>query len=417
MRNLENTTRARARHRAALLPLALLVACGDAGDDSATGATGTLDGPDVIVSAVTEEVFTVGSVVGDTWDTFGSVRSVHFDAQSNLHIFDSQLDHILVVGPDGSLVRTVGGRGEGPGEFGNVTTAIVARDGSYTVMGFTQIDLLDPGGEFVRRVTMDMATTGIARADMALPDGRLVALDILQLADTDDRHYEERGRPVHLFPLDGTEPELLYTAWELPEENEDESELSGDFESGMRMRVAAGRAFEPRLDIDLLTDGRLALIDSIGYRVKLIDLDGGVVGTIERPIAPLPVDDAIREAERERFREAMSRQSARTTNLPIQIETADADERTFADEVPVLWGMKVDWEDRIWVARRGPTGQEDGPTDIVTPDGNYIGTLPPEGLRTPDAFGPGGLMAYIERDEMDVPTVRVVRLIALESQG
>ncbi|MDE2982698.1 MAG: hypothetical protein OXU74_16025 [Gemmatimonadota bacterium] len=417
MRNLENTTTARARHRAVLLPLALLVACGDAGDDSATGATGTLDGPDVIVSAVTEEVFTVGSVVGDTWDTFGSVRSVHFDAQSNLHIFDSQLDHILVVGPDGSLVRTVGGRGEGPGEFGNVTTAIVARDGSYTVMGFTQIDLLDPGGEFVRRVTMDMATTGIARADMALPDGRLVALDILQLADTDDRHYEERGRPVHLFPLDGTEPELLYTAWELPEENEDESELSGDFESGMRMRVAAGRAFEPRLDIDLLTDGRLALIDSIGYRVKLIGLDGGVVGTIERPIAPLPVDDAIREAERERFREAMSRQSARTTNLPIQIETADADERTFADEVPVLWGMKVDWEDRIWVARRGPTGQEDGPTDIVTPDGNYIGTLPPEGLRTPDAFGPGGLMAYIERDEMDVPTVRVVRLIALESQG
>ncbi|WP_420615784.1 hypothetical protein [Candidatus Palauibacter sp.] len=369
------------------------------------------------MNAVTEEVFTVGSVVGDTWDTFGSVRSVHFDAQSNLHIFDSQLDHILVVGSDGSLVRTVGGRGEGPGEFGNVTTAIVARDGSYTAMGFTQIDLLDPGGDFVRRVTMDMATTGIARADMALPDGRLVALDILGLGDLDDRHYEEQGRPVHLFPLDGTEPELLYTAWELPEENDDESELSGDFESGMRMRVAAGRAFEPRLDIDLLTDGRVALIDSIGYRVKLIDLDGSVVGTIERPIAPLPVDDAIREAERERYREATSRQSARTTNLPIQIDQAGVEERTFADEVPVLWGLKVDWEDRIWVARRGPTGQEDGPTDLVTPDGNYIGTLPPEGLRTPDAFGPGGLLAYIESDEMDVQTVRVVRLIALEPQG
>ena len=417
MRNLENTTMARARHLAALLPLSLVVACGDAGDESATGATGTLDGPDVIVNAVTEEVFTVGSVVGDTWDTFGSVRSVHFDAQSNLHIFDSQLDHILVVGSDGSLVRTVGGRGEGPGEFGNVTTAIVARDGSYTVMGFTQIDLLDPGGDFVRRVTMDMATTGIARADMALPDGRLVALDILGLGDLDDRHYEEQGRPVHLFPLDGTEPELLYTAWELPEENDDESELSGDFESGMRMRVAAGRAFEPRLDIDLLTDGRLALIDSIGYRVKLIDLDGSVVGTIERPIAPLPVDDAIREAERERYREATSRQSALTTNLPIQIDQAGVEERTFADEVPVLWGLKVDWEDRIWIARRGPTGQEDGPTDLVTPDGNYIGTLPPEGLRTPDAFGPGGLLAYIESDEMDVQTVRVVRLIALEPQG
>ncbi|MCY4555650.1 MAG: hypothetical protein OXF79_04580 [Chloroflexi bacterium] len=371
----------------------------------------------MIVNAVTEEVFTVGSVVGDTWDTFGNVRSVHFDAQSNLHIFDSQLDHILVVGPDGSLVRTVGGRGEGPGEFDNVTRAIVARDGSYTVMGLTQIDLLEPGGEFVRRVTMDPMTTGMALARMALPDGRLVATQIMRFGE--DEQPEEPGRPIHLFPLDGTEPTLLYTAWELPEEDEDESELSGDLESGMRMRVAAGRAFEPRLDIDLLTDGRLALIDSIGYRIKLIGPDGSVAGMIERPIAPLPVDDAIREAERERYREAEAGvlESASNTSLPIQINREGVEGRTFADEVPVLYSIKVDWEDRIWVERRGPTGDDDGPIDIVTPEGDYIGTLPPEGLRTPDAFGPGGLMAYIESDDLDVPTVRVVRLIALEPQG
>ena len=189
-------------------------------------------------------------------------------------------------------------------------------------------------------------------------------------------------------------------------------------ETGMRMRFAAGRAFEPRLDIDLLTDGRLALIDSVGYRVKLIGLDGSVTGTIERPIAPLPVDDEIMEAERERFRESRAASLERTnTNLPIQIEREGVEGRTFADEVPVLYSMKVDWEDRIWVERRGPTGDDDGPTDIVTPNGDYIGTLPPDGLRTPDAFGPGGLMAYIESDDLDVPTVRVVRLIALEPQG
>ena len=419
MRNLTmaHATTARRRCLAPFLPLALLVACGDAGDGSANGAAGTLDGPDVIVNAVTEEVFTVGSVVGDTWDTFGNVRSVHFDAQSNLHIFDSQLDHILVVGPDGSLVRTVGGRGEGPGEFDNVTRAIVARDGSYTVMGLTQIDLLEPGGEFVRRVTMDPMTTGMALARMALPDGRLVATQIMRFGE--DEQPEEPGRPIHLFPLDGTEPTLLYTAWELPEEDEDESALSGDLESGMRMRVAAGRAFEPHLDIDLLTNGRLALIDSIGYRIKLIGPDGSVAGMIERPIAPLPVDDAIREAERERYREAEAGvlESVSNTSLPIQINREGVEGRTFADEVPVLYSIKVDWEDRIWVERRGPTGDDDGPIDIVTPEGDYIGTLPPEGLRTPDAFGPGGLIAYIESDDLDVPTVRVVRLIALEPQG
>ena len=83
------TTTALPRHVVPLLLFALLLACGDAGDGRATGIAGTLDGPDLIVNAATEEVFTVGSVVGDTWDTFGNVRSVHFDAQANLHVFDS----------------------------------------------------------------------------------------------------------------------------------------------------------------------------------------------------------------------------------------------------------------------------------------------------------------------------------------
>ena len=402
-----------------LLALALLVACsGDTGDASATGAAGTLDGPDVIVNAVTEEVFTVGSVTGNDWDAFGGVNSVHFDAQANLHIFDGQADHIQVVGPDGSLVRTVGGRGEGPGEFDNVNTAIVGRDGSYTVLGFMQIDLLEPDGEFVRRITMDPMTTGLVMTDMALPNGRLVTSQIMRFG-ADDEEPEEEGRPIHIFPLDGAEPELLYTAWRLPEEDEDEIDLSGTVETGMTVNWGAGRAFEPRLDYDLLTDGRLALIDSIGYRVKLIGLDGSVTGTIERPIAPLTVDDAIMEAARERYREneAAVVGSAANTDLPIQIEREGVEGLTFAEEVPVLYRLKVDWEDRIWVERRGPTGDDDGPIDIVTPDGNYVGTLPPDGLQIPSAFGPDGLLAYIERDDMDVPTVRVIRLVALEPEG
>ena len=394
------------------LALALPAGCGDTGEESASGAAGTLDGRDVMLNAVTEEVFTVGSATGDDWETFGSVSSVHFDARANLHIFDGQANHIVVVAPDGSLVRTVGGQGEGPGEFGDAMTAIVGRDGSYTVMGFFRIDLFEPDGEFVRRITLDPMTTGLVMAELALPDGRLVG-HFRRMGD-DDEQSGEGGRPIHVLPLDATEPELLYTAWELPEEAEDETSMSRSPSGGMLMDMAAGRAFEPRLDFDALTDGRLALIDSIGYRVKLIGLEGTVTGTIERSIAPLPVDDEIMEAERERYREAGAAIRETATRLNVQIEREGVEERTFADEVPVLYGLKVDWEDRIWVARSGPTGQNDGPTDIVTPDGEYLGTLAPDGLRTPSAFGPDGLMAYIERDELDVPTVRVVRLVALE---
>ena len=416
MRKRENATTARARHLAALVPLTLVPACGDAGDGSATGAAGTLNGPDVIVNAVTEELFIVGSVTGDDWDIFGNVGSVQFDAESNLHILDNQTDQIFVVGPDGSLVRTVGGSGEGPGEFNGVTRIFVARNGSYTVFGNgdRRIDLLESGGNFVRRINLDPATTGMILTEAVFPDGSLL---ISQVVRFDWNNVaagfvlpEEEGRPLWIlpFPLDG-DPETLYHAWELPETEV----VSGESSPG-EIVLYAGRAFEPPLDLDVLTDGRVALIDSTGYRVKLLGRGGEVTGTIERPIAPLAVDEVIREAERERYRERYPQASTDEPAAQMGVRREGAESLRFADEVPVLTGIKVDWEDRIWVERTGSTGGgDDGPIDIVTPAGDYMGTLPPDGLRTPDAFGPGGLMAYIERGDLDVPTVRVVRLIAL----
>ena len=135
MKTLNHTTSC-ARQLAALLPLAVLSACGDGADQAATGVAGTLEGPDAMVSAVTEEVFTVGSVTGDAWDSFGRVGVVGFDAEARLHILDTQADQIHVVGPDGALIRTVGGPGEGPGEFRSPQDLIVARDGASTVLSF-----------------------------------------------------------------------------------------------------------------------------------------------------------------------------------------------------------------------------------------------------------------------------------------
>ena len=55
-------------------------------------------------------------------------------------------------------------------------------------------------------------------------------------------------------------------------------------------------------------------------------------------------------------------------------------------------------------------GREPAPIDVVTTDGEYIGTLPVGEARLPAAFGPGGLAAYIEVDDLDVPVVLVGRL-------
>ena len=51
-----------------------------------------------------------------------------------------------------------------------------------------------------------------------------------------------------------------------------------------------------------------------------------------------------------------------------------------------------------------------GAIDLFTADGEYRGTIAEDGPRIPDAFGPDGLAAWIERDELDVPRVVVRRL-------
>ena len=50
--------------------------------------------------------------------------------------------------------------------------------------------------------------------------------------------------------------------------------------------------------------------------------------------------------------------------------------------------------------------------DILTARGGYVGTVSADGPGIPQAFGPDGLVAYIERDGFDVPTIRVRRLPA-----
>ena len=83
----------------------------------------------------------------------------------------------------------------------------------------------------------------------------------------------------------------------------------------------------------------------------------------------------------------------------------------FYPELSVIEALTATWDGEIWVQRRAEEpGGDAGPIDVLTPDGRYMGTYPAGATAMPDAFGPDGLAAFIERDEMDVETVVVKRL-------
>jgi hypothetical protein len=232
------------------------------------------------------------------------------------------------------------------------------------------------------------------------------------------------SRPIWTYPTaEGDSAALIYGAWNPPPPPEGgEASLSGGSDGEqMQITMSRLRAFSPPLLMTPLPDGRVAVVDSVAYQVKLVEPGAGLVGTLERPVPPTEVTPRIQELERDRRLEEVAGSEGRLRimgggGVSIDQEAVKrmmrerVESMVFYPVIPVVEALSADWDGRIWVQRSSGTPGEDGPTDLITPGGEYLGTLPADGLRIPDAFGPDGLAAYMELDEYDVATIRVVRL-------
>ena len=416
--------------RSLRLPCALIVGVVGCGDDPGSAVAA----PDMPLTATTEEVFTLGDArPEEEWRAFTEISEVHFDGASNLILVDRRQGRIVVVDPEGQLRHQVSRRGDGPGELRIVASVAVLCDNRLAVndIGHNALLLFDASGNFLDQVSIGEpprtsrsagGTTGtlVTSASQSvptllgsLPDGRLLL-----------RHHQIRTLDIHTLGL-GTE--AFYRAYEPP---------SGSAEQGGNVSIRLGNlevplpagilpwelAFGPPLLGAVLADGRVAVVDSVGYRVNILQPDGSLDATLERSIAPLPVTPEMQEAARERQRGGGGTQviavgpgvsSSAGEDIASSVMEAMAPEMEFASEVPVIKEMAVDAENRVWVTRSAMDGVSRGPTDVHTASGNYLGTLRAAELRIPDAFGPDGLMAYIEVDELGVPFVRVLRLVNL----
>ncbi len=415
------------------VPPAVAACGGDAGPAAGLPPSG-LDSPDVPLAPSVEEVYTVGVIDGAAWEMFGSVTGVAFDRDGSLFILDNDAGHVVVVGPGGEFVRTISNKGEGPGELNQPRGLAVLGDGRIAVNDMGRgIQVFSPDGASFQEAGFTFQTGAPGPEMHAMPDHSLLSAGLMSgsLAALLGGEEEEApaGRPIGRFRLDGTQEEF-HLAWAGPPLEETETAAGN-----IRMITSRMEAFPLPLSFGVLRDGRVALADSVGYRIKILDASGQVTGTLERLIPPVAVTDEIRDAERERrlaaLAEGGSGGGGRMVFMsPISISgTAGSgaprgpdpeamrrmmegriEDMVFPEEVPVISRLAVDRSDRIWVERSALRG-EPGPTDILTAEGQYFGTIAPDGVRIPAAFGPDGLLAYIDRDELDIQRVRVVRLV------
>ena len=340
---------------------------------------------------------------------FGRVSSIGFDASGRLHVLDTDAHEVSSWAVDGRMIRRFGSRGDGPGEFRTPRGAYVFRDGTVAVrdIGHRALVTFDTAGEHVGNIRM---------AGGPVPGNRAVVLAGMRLVGPHDPWMTSGSttddeRPVYRFSLerDSLRSELLFVAWRSTEDD---------------------MSFVPSLRHAALPDGRIVVADSaVGYRIDVVSTEGAIDGTLQRPVAPWPVTEEVMEAERNRLTAGLpdERELARAVEemqalmgirLASGVDHAETIEnsralitdRRFASHIPVIRRLRADWDGRIWVVRSDPMGGGDGPIDLITVDGAYLGSLQQGDLGLPAAFGPDGLMAYRRSDDFGRQSILVVRL-------
>jgi len=394
-----------------------------------------------------EELWTVGGIEGEGWETFSDRLSLSFDDAGRLKIYDGLTEKIHLVAPDGSLQRSWGEQGEGPGELASPMSMISWRDGSSAVMDLGKMGYVrfDPEGEYIEDVRIDPAQ-GIPGFTGLLPhpsgdvisDGGGMVIRRSGPGGSEADLPADPGIAITRYSLTGAAPTTVHRAWDPPEPEGGSDVSFGGGGMTLDIQMPTPIAFQPELHFGVLPDGRIAVVDSTTWTIELISADGTILDTISRPVPPIVVTEEIQTAERERRRTELEAQAEEGggggggaiggvmmirgdgggSNAPMSFDMSGLTENRleqldgmlFGPEIPVIGQLSVDWDGRIWVERANVDPTEDGPIDIVSTAGQYVGTLPMSGPRIPVAFGPGGLAAYIDQDEFDVPTVRVVRM-------
>lgn len=390
--------------RRVLLPAAVTAGVGACDDAHRAGG---LRDADRFVALKLDTIYEIG--LGGEGHYFGRASSVGFDASGRLHVLDTDAHEVTSWAVDGRMIRRFGSTGDGPGEFRTPRGAYVFRDGTVAVrdIGHRALVTFDSVGEHVGNIRM---------AGGPVPGNRAVVLAGMRLVGPHDPWMTSGGtadheRPVYRFSLEGDSlgSELLFVSWRSTEDD---------------------ISFVPSLRHAALPDGRIVVADSaVGYRIDVVSTEGAIDGTLERPVAPWPVTEEVMEAERERLtaglpderelaravEEMQAAMGIRLANGVDHAETMDNSraliaDRRFASHIPAIRRLRADWDGRIWVVRSDATGGGDGPIDLITVDGGYMGSLHQGDLGLPAAFGPDGLMAYRRSDEFGRQGILVVRL-------
>jgi len=282
----------------------LLATCGDpdAAADTPTFTTVVDTLGDTIVVRITgdipavnelklSEVWRVGDPDGDETTGFGFVHSMGVNSVSEVYVFEGSTPQLRHYDASGALIRVIGGKGSGPGEYQRANGVTVLTDGRVALWdaGSSRINIYSADGEYLDQWRPPV--TGFMTSSQSLTtltDGRMAASALLREAS---HIHDPLGRAAwFVYDAAGTlRDTLLQPIFGDPSANLP-SRRAGD---GNSMPVP----FLPRSTTVLHPQGFVVGSPAAPYVVFL--QQPGALRRIERVTTPWTVPDAERAQRRQ----------------------------------------------------------------------------------------------------------------------
>lgn len=355
----------------------------------------------------------IGQLDGPEEYTFGEIDAIDTGPDGALYVLDAQGPAVRAYAPDGTYLRDLGRRGEGPGEISHADGLAALADGRILVRdpGNARISVFGPDGEYLTewRIRGGRFTSTPLHVDRAGNVYVFLFEFIEQGARFSFVRYGPDGQPGDTLPYPAVERGPRLTA-----------EFTSDRGTS---RSTTTVPFWPEPVATLSLDGLFVTGDPARYSID-VPREAGVL-RIQRDFEPIPVASG-EEANRR----------ARIVHDMRQTEPGwDWDGPAIPGTKPAFRGLMMDEDGRLWVhlhtlgvripddeiERPGPDASGPPPVewretirfDVFDVDGSYLGRVEaPKGFDTDVRPAITGNRVWaVVHDELDVPYVVRFRIV------
>ncbi len=331
-----------------------------------------------------EEDLSIGNEKDENY-LFYKIRDIQVDTEGNIYVLDSGNHRLQVYNENGNYLRTIGKKGQGPGEFNtprcisidNENGNILVADSSMTILIFNK-------------------------------EGKHIDKDIHLTENLIDFYVDSKGNIWGKFFQPGIKP--YYFTRKVNFEGEimkTFSEIQYNLKSIMLSRTRVGNTataigyffghgYEYNLFISNVDNHTFIYGYSKDYELIAVDETGNTIFIIRRDEAPMKITRDEKKRVKDKIKGDIAKQGNFVPDLSIE----------FPEHKPYFYSIKPDNQIRIYV-RTNPISRESNINheyDVFSKDGFYIYRIIIPFF--PDVINDGHLYTFSENEETGEESVQ-----------